>query len=76
MNQPILMLVEKKPLERAVTVMNMAAHLLKRDAFRTESDAIRSLLGNGFNISEIVLLVDDARQAAVQAVVAAEMAKP
>jgi len=76
MSQAPLTLVEKGRFDRALTVTRMAEHLLRLDAFRTESDAMRSLLGNGFGISDIVLLVDDARQMAMQAVVAAEMSKP
>ena len=61
---------------RSDIVKRMAADLVRFDAFRTEPDAIRSLFGNGYGMGDIVMCVDDARQLAVQTVVAREMVEP
>lgn len=60
---------------RAETVKNMVAHLLQFDSFRTESDAIRSLFGR-YPMFDIAVLVDDARQVAMQETIAVEMSRP
>ena len=58
---------------RRKTVERMAADLVRFEAFRSETDAIRSLYGAGYPMLDIVVCVDDARQAAMQQVVAREM---
>ena len=75
-----LRLIDSAPVQvsrasRAETVKKMAAHLLQFDSFRTESDAIRSLFGH-YPMFDIAVLVDDARQVAMQKTVATEMSKP
>lgn len=57
------------------TVKLMAAVLIECDAFRDERDSIRALMGK-FPMVEIVVHGDNARQYAMQTVVAKEMAKP
>lgn len=55
-------------------VVAMAADLVFYDAFRSETDAIRSLYGTRrYNMGYIMLCIDDARQLAFQTVVAREM---
>lgn len=61
---------------RSDLVARMAKDLIRFDAVANEADAIRSLFGNGYGMGDIVMCVDDARQVAVQGIVAAEMAKP
>jgi hypothetical protein len=56
-------------------VARMAADLVRFEAHGSEPDAIRSLFGAGYPMADIVMLVDDARQVAMQEVVAREMAK-
>lgn len=60
----------RKPL-----VQSMAATLVRLNTFQDERDAIRSLRGT-YAMADIVMLIDDARQAAMQTVVAEEMGKP
>jgi hypothetical protein len=57
-------------------VKRMAADLVTYDAFRNEADAIRSLMARGYPSFAVARFVDDARQVAMQGVVAAEMMKP
>lgn len=67
-------------------VQRMAADLIRYDAAGNEQDAIRSLFGRGYTMSDIAMLVpearrmvDDARQVAFQQtvdVVAKEVGKP
>lgn len=61
---------------RSEIVRRMAADLVRFDSFRTEPDAIRSLHGARYSMGDIVMCVDDARQAAMSDVVAAEMVEP
>lgn len=64
---------------RADLVRRMAADLIKYDAVGNEQDAIRSLFGRGYGMGDIVMLVDDARQAAFQQtveIVAREVREP
>lgn len=53
----------------------MAAVLIEFDAFHNERDSIRALMGK-FPMVEIVVHGDNARQYAMQTIVAKEMAKP
>lgn len=62
--------------ERRERIEKMAADLIHFDAVGSEQDAIRALVGNGYSTSEICMLLDDARQLAVQDAVAREMSKP
>jgi hypothetical protein len=57
-------------------VRRMAADLVTYDAFRVEADAIRSLMAKGYSSFAVLRFVDDARQVAMQEIVAAEMVKP
>ena len=61
---------------RDAMAQRMADHLVKHDAFTNESDAIRSLMASGYPPLDIAILADDARQVAMQSVVAREMSKP
>lgn len=61
---------------RSDIVKRMAVDLVRFDAFRTEPDAIRSLHGARYSMGDIVMCVDDARQAAMSDVVAREMVEP
>jgi len=64
------------PTRRALLVKCMAADLVRYEAAHNEQDAIRSLYGTGrYEMADIVMLLDDARQAAVQEIVAREMAQ-
>jgi hypothetical protein len=60
---------------REATVHAMAADLIRFESFHTTSDAVRSLMGH-YKAMEIALYADDARQVAMQGVVAREMMKP
>lgn len=60
---------------RTEQVKRMAADLVRFDSFRTEADALRSLMTNGYRAFDIFTMIDDARQVAMQSIVAAEMAK-
>lgn len=64
-------------IHRAELVARMAADLITYDAAGDENNAIRSLYGTRrYEMVDIVMLIDDARQAAMQKIVAREMAKP
>lgn len=65
------------PERRAAMALNMGAELLENDCFRDRGDAIRHLMASptGWSAVDIMMLVDDARQWAMQAVVAAEMSE-
>lgn len=63
-------------LRRTTLVPKMAADLVKFGTYGSERDAIRSLFGNGYAMTDIVMLIDDARQAAQQEIVAREMSRP
>lgn len=57
-------------------VTRMAKDLIRFDAVADERDAIRALAWCGsYGTLDVVLLVDDARQVAMQEIVAAEMGK-
>lgn len=56
-------------------VARMASDITKYDAFRNEGDAIRSLMSAGYSPFDVLRYVDDARQVAMQEVVAAEMSR-
>jgi len=61
---------------RSDVVSLMAADLIKHDAVGNENDAIRVLMWGGrYNAFDVALMVDDARQVAMQDVVAREMSK-
>lgn len=61
------------PERRAAMVETMARELYDALLFADRGDSIRFLLGRGYPAIDIMLLVDDARQAAVQEIVAKEM---
>ena len=70
-------LIDAQMTRRARLVKCMAADLIRYEAAHNEPDAIRSLYGTRrYQMADIVMLIDDARQAAVQEIVAAEMEKP
>jgi hypothetical protein len=54
----------------------MIAILIRDGTCGVESDAIRSLRDAGFAMPDIIMCIDDARQVAMQDIVAREMAKP
>lgn len=60
---------------RADLVAKMAKDLIQFQSFSNEPDAMRSLIGR-YSSFDIALCIDDARQAAMQDIVAREMAKP
>jgi uncharacterized membrane protein len=60
--------------DQTEVVKRMGAQLMTDDAFRNRTDAMLSLRRAGFDTLEIVLNLDDARQVAVQTIVAREMA--
>ena len=79
MSNPGLYLIDgglsQQPLPRSQVTALMAADLVRLDAFRSEADAIRALMAlKLYTTFEIMTCVDDARQAAVQSLVAREMA--
>ena len=57
-------------------VRRMAERLVAYDSFRNEGDAMRCLMMKGFSPFEVMRFVDDARQVAMQDVVAREIAGP
>lgn len=59
--------------ERACKVADMAHALIANNAYADQGDAITALVGAGFPIFEIKVLLDDARQVAVQHMVEMEM---
>lgn len=54
-------------------VCKMAFDLIRFDAIAVEADSIRSLCGAGYSPMDVMMLIDDVRQVAVQAIVAKEM---
>lgn len=60
---------------RKTLVPQMAAVIVEAGTAGNERDAIRSLFGK-FEMTDIVMLIDDARQAAQQEIVAREMSAP
>lgn len=69
-------IVIKPATYRAQLVECMARALVEAGTAHDEREAIRYLFGNGFAMADIVMVLDDARQAAIQDVVAREMSKP
>lgn len=62
---------------RAEVVTAMAGDLVRLDAFASEADAIRCLMARRVYTSyEIMSYIDDARQVAMQEVVAEQMSVP
>lgn len=57
-------------------VRRMAKCLVTYDAFRNEGDAMRALMLKGFSPFEAIRFVDDARQVAMQEVVAVAVSEP
>lgn len=68
-------LVENKTW-RTATLNLMIAVLIRDGTCGVESDAIRSLRAASFAMPDIIMCIDDARQAAMQDIVAREMAQP
>jgi len=64
------------PERRAAKVESMAVLLRLTNSYADRGEAVRLLMAYSFSTLEIMLLVDDARQVAVQEAVAREMAKP
>lgn len=62
--------------QREALVARMAADLVAAEAFADLADAIRLLMWKGYGSLDIAVLADDARQAAMQRVVAREMTRP
>lgn len=60
---------------RGELVARMASDLIEAGTAGCERDAIRTLFGK-YAIADIMMLIDDARQAAQQEIVAREMSKP
>lgn len=65
----------KASAQREALVQQMADDLVRYDAFANESDAIRTLMNRSYRPLDIALLADDARQVAMQSVVAREMSR-
>lgn len=61
---------------REQVVARMAKDLIAYDAFRIEADAIRALMSREYSPFDVLRFVDDARQVAMQEIVAKEMSKP
>lgn len=66
-------LIETTP--RKALVERMASDLIRFGAVANEQDSIRSLFGNGYSMVDLVMCIDDARQVAMQEIVAREMGK-
>lgn len=60
------------PIDDTAKINLMAAVLVEADAFRSEADAMRALHGK-FPMVEIIVHSDNARQVAMQSVVAEAM---
>lgn len=71
-----LTLHEARRDQRQVMVERMAKDLIRYDSYQNEADSIRSLFGRGYSMTDIVMIVDDARALAFQEIVAVEMSKP
>lgn len=54
----------------------MAADLVRHDAYANKWDAVRCLLAKKYDSVDVAILLDDARQVAMQDVVAREIAAP
>lgn len=61
---------------RTALLQRMANELLQAGTAGSETAAMRTLRDAGHAMADIVMLVDEARQAAVEDVVAKEMARP
>jgi hypothetical protein len=62
------------PVSRQALIDAMAADLVRFEAHACEADAIRALYGcRSYTIFDIMVLVDDARQTAVQTIIGREM---
>ena len=61
---------------RLALVEEMAHVLCQQDAYADPDDARRALRAFGYSALDIEVLLDDARQAAVQDAVALEMSRP
>ena len=75
---PALRLIDgpAAPLSRSEKVKRMAEVLVKYDAWRNEGSAARTLRNQGYGAFDVLTLIDDARQVAMQSVVAVEMSRP
>lgn len=60
---------------RETVVDRMAADLVEADAFANAADAIRLLMWKGYGSHQVFTHADNARQVAMQSVVAREMAR-
>jgi hypothetical protein len=60
---------------QADLIQKMAADLIRFDALGNEADSIRSLYGAGYSAMDVMMLIDDVRQVAVQTLVAREMSE-
>jgi hypothetical protein len=63
------------PERRALLIEHMAADLLETGAFVDRSESERQLHRDGYPCLDVMILVDDARQVAMQDVVAREMSR-
>lgn len=57
-------------------VRRMAADLVATDSFASERDAIRILMAKRYRALDVAVHADNARQVAMQTVVAREMSQP
>jgi hypothetical protein len=78
--KPALRLIDGPLLDPAIrgkdVAIRMAKDLIAYDAFRVEADAIRSLMNRGYSPFDVLRYVDDARQVAMQDIVAREISAP
>lgn len=63
------------PERRMAMALNMGAELLEKDAFRDRADAIRALHAAGYPVVDVMILVEDAMQIAMQAIVEVHMSE-
>ncbi len=61
---------------RVRLVEKMTAELVKAGTFHDERAAMRTLRDAGFAMGDVVMCIDDARQAAMQDIAAREMGEP
>jgi hypothetical protein len=64
------------PERRAMLIEYMAADLLETGAFVDRSESEKQLHRDGYLCLDVMILVDDARQVAMQEAVAREMSEP
>jgi hypothetical protein len=69
-------LIAPRKEDSSVMIFSMAADLIEADAFRDHRISFHTLVLRGYNSFYVSSLIDDARQVAMQSVVAAEMSKP